>query len=80
MLSNKNAIITGAARESVGRLQGVRSKGAVALIYGGNKEAAQETVAELEKMELKPWLINVTSVPLRKLKKQWRRSLKTSLT
>ena len=55
MLSNKNAIITGGSR-GIGRAiaKEFASKGAsVALIYGGNKEAAQETVAELEKMGAK---------------------------
>jgi 3-oxoacyl-[acyl-carrier protein] reductase len=50
MLSNKNAIITGGSR-GIGRAIAMEfaARGAsIALIYGGNKEAAQETVAALK--------------------------------
>ncbi|MGI6733172.1 MAG: 3-oxoacyl-[acyl-carrier-protein] reductase [Anaerovoracaceae bacterium] len=55
MLSNKNAIITGGSR-GIGRAIAMEfaARGAsVALIYGGNNEAAEETVAALKALGAK---------------------------
>ena len=51
MLRNKNAIITGGSR-GIGRaiaIEFARRGASVALIYGGNKEAADEAVAEMKR-------------------------------
>ena len=49
MLSNKNAVITGGGR-GIGRaiaIEFAKNGASVALIYGGNKEAAENTAEEI---------------------------------